>query len=427
MGKTITYAYDVGGNITAKTEYAYTTGIPVSVIKTYNYAYDSTWKDKLISYDGKTITYDAIGNPLTYDGWTFTWDGGRQLAGLSRTGQTITYKYNDAGIRTEKTVNGITTKYHLLGDKVTYETNNSQPGNGIYYTYDPSGKLISMSLSDTPDLFGEDGWISAFESGSMTGDASIAYAWIQVKGYREKALRLVSEPEIPGYWDDEFEVFVDPVISIPPVARSTALNLERNKKYVLEFDYWADVDNLPFKVDLYPDDLPETSITANTQVQHYRWEFEPSSYNMQNAAVRFFNDTEEEVTRTIIITNIKLYKLEDTTDTYYYIRNGQGDIIGLIDSNGTQVVSYTYDTWSRLLSISGPLASSVGFMNLHRYIPIQVHTNDNTRDTGTTKRPGRITCKAGTITLRGVGLLMHMLCLVKQGICWGIICLLIVK
>jgi len=29
----------------------------------------------------------------------------------------------------------------------------------------------------------------------------------------------------------------------------------------------------------------------------------------------------------------------------YYIRNAQGDIIGLIDSNGNKVVSYIYDTW----------------------------------------------------------------------------------
>ena len=38
----------------------------------YTYG-DANWKDKLTAYDGKPITYDAIGNPLTYDGYTFTW------------------------------------------------------------------------------------------------------------------------------------------------------------------------------------------------------------------------------------------------------------------------------------------------------------------------------------------------------------------
>ena len=30
----------------------------------------------------------------------------------------LTFKYNDSGIRTQKTVNGVTTKYTLNGDKV---------------------------------------------------------------------------------------------------------------------------------------------------------------------------------------------------------------------------------------------------------------------------------------------------------------------
>ena len=52
---------------------------------------------------------------------------------------------------------------------------------------------------------------------------------------------------------------------------------------------------------------------------------------------------------------------------YYYIRNAQSDIIGLIDSSGTQVVSYTYDTWGKLLSIDGTLKDTVGVKNPNRY------------------------------------------------------------
>ncbi len=38
------------------------------------------------------------------------------------------------------------TKYHLVGDKVTYESDGS---NEIYYAYDSSGSLISMNLNGT--------------------------------------------------------------------------------------------------------------------------------------------------------------------------------------------------------------------------------------------------------------------------------------
>lgn len=35
------------------------------------------WKDLMTSYNGQSITYDEIGNPLTYrDGMTMTWMGG---------------------------------------------------------------------------------------------------------------------------------------------------------------------------------------------------------------------------------------------------------------------------------------------------------------------------------------------------------------
>ncbi len=36
-----------------------------------------------------------------------------------------------------------------------------------------------------------------------------------------------------------------------------------------------------------------------------------------------------------------------------YLKNTLGDIIGIRDSNGTQVATYTYDAWGNILSMSG--------------------------------------------------------------------------
>jgi len=115
------YSYDAGGNIQTKEEYSYdgTTGLTLTDSISYSYT-DTNWKDKITSYNGKSISYDAIGNPLSYDGWSFTWEAGRQLASMSNaaTSTNLEFKYNDAGIRTEKKVNGVTTKYTLNGDTV---------------------------------------------------------------------------------------------------------------------------------------------------------------------------------------------------------------------------------------------------------------------------------------------------------------------
>ena len=52
---------------------------------------------------------------------------------------------------------------------------------------------------------------------------------------------------------------------------------------------------------------------------------------------------------------------------YYYIRNLQSDIIGILDNSGNQVVSYTYDSWGKLLSIEGSAKDTIGVQNPFRY------------------------------------------------------------
>ena len=52
---------------------------------------------------------------------------------------------------------------------------------------------------------------------------------------------------------------------------------------------------------------------------------------------------------------------------YYYIRDGLMSITGLVDANGTAVVNYFYDSWGRMLNITGSLAASLGKDNPYRF------------------------------------------------------------
>ena len=140
LGKTIIYSYDIGGNITKKIEKETSSGKETTINYTYG---DSNWKDKLTNFNGTEITYDAIGNPLTYGSWNYTWSQGRQLSTIKGNGYDISYKYDNEGIRSEKTVNGVTTKYHLVGGNVTYEDNGTDK---IYYTHSEDN-LMSMNLN----------------------------------------------------------------------------------------------------------------------------------------------------------------------------------------------------------------------------------------------------------------------------------------
>ena len=52
---------------------------------------------------------------------------------------------------------------------------------------------------------------------------------------------------------------------------------------------------------------------------------------------------------------------------YYYMRNGQNDIVGLMDNSGAVMVSYSYDAWGKSLTVSGTLATTLGQDNPFRY------------------------------------------------------------
>ena len=123
LNQTIKYTYDEGGNLTEKKIYPYTTGslsgVTATSTKAYSYG-NSTWKDLLTSYGGQTITYDGIGNPLSYLGYTLSWNG-RQLTKLSGKGVTASYKYDADGLRSYKKVGSVESTYQYLGDKLVYE------------------------------------------------------------------------------------------------------------------------------------------------------------------------------------------------------------------------------------------------------------------------------------------------------------------
>ena len=64
--------------------------------------------------------YDAIGNPLNDGTWTYSWEAGRRLAQMSKSGTTVQYQYDANGLRVGKIVNGTETTYTLHGKLLTH-------------------------------------------------------------------------------------------------------------------------------------------------------------------------------------------------------------------------------------------------------------------------------------------------------------------
>ena len=145
----VTEHYDRGGNILCKVKYAYTTGALGPVQQTIPYVYsDANWKDKLTSYNGQAITYDAIGNPLNDGTWTYEWQAGRQLKRMSKPGMSVEFKYDHNGLRTQKIVteNGVSTitNYTLLGKRITHMSTGNEH---LHFFYDKDNQPIKVNYN----------------------------------------------------------------------------------------------------------------------------------------------------------------------------------------------------------------------------------------------------------------------------------------
>ena len=152
-----TCSYDAGRNLTQCREAAYTTGGIAAYTggSTYSYATGTeedgvtpVWKDLLTSYNGNTITYDAIGNPLNWGTsiTNMTWNNGRRLTSLKNGASVIQYGYDESGLRTRKYTGTYTVFDRDASGNLVFETRNNGT-NHLYYYYDANGSISSISYN----------------------------------------------------------------------------------------------------------------------------------------------------------------------------------------------------------------------------------------------------------------------------------------
>ena len=151
-----TYTYDNAGNIVQIAKKDTTAGsgggiiikakpgLPTIQTVYTDFGYTNTeWGDLLTSFNGVTITYDSIGNPLSYyngSNYSFTWQG-RQLVGAVKGTSTMSFAYDADGLRTSKTVNGVTTNYYYTAGLLLAE---ETPAGITVYIYDAYGSPIGF-------------------------------------------------------------------------------------------------------------------------------------------------------------------------------------------------------------------------------------------------------------------------------------------
>ena len=140
----------------------------------------------------------GIGNPLSYyNGYSFTWQYGRELATANNGSNSISYKYNTDGIRVSKVVNGILHEYTLDGTTIVREviytgsTNSYAIDEDLRYFYDANGYLSTI---DRLQYDGSSSYTRTkyFAKTNLQGDVLALYTYsgstaTQVASYRYDA------------------------------------------------------------------------------------------------------------------------------------------------------------------------------------------------------------------------------------------------
>ena len=137
IDKTIQYAYNGIGNIESVTT-TYSSGSTST--QSFTHGNTATTPDRLTKFGTKSITYNSMGCPVSYNGKTYTWSKGKldsfgtaPSLSFDDPFERYRYTYNAKGQRTLKSYS-YTPGAHALVDYLTDKTS--------MFTYDNAGRLI---------------------------------------------------------------------------------------------------------------------------------------------------------------------------------------------------------------------------------------------------------------------------------------------
>ena len=208
--RTLIMSYTGNNNILAKKYYAGNQPLNVSGTpqEAYEYSYDTSWKDKLISVvkkvngttvDTQNFVYSSnfMGNPSQIGSKTLTWKGRR----LTDVNSNIQYAYNEEGIRTSKTVDSIITTYELNGSNIVAET---KDGVTTKYIYNERGLLVGFEYLNKVYYYVRDLLGTIIEVVDENGNVMVSYKYDAWGNIIDKSVTNV-------IIDEERELTVDDV------------------------------------------------------------------------------------------------------------------------------------------------------------------------------------------------------------------------
>ena len=361
-GTTWLYTYDRGGNILSKSYYSYTTGTPGVAHDTILYSYtDNNWKDKLTAYDGQTITYDAIGNPLNDGRRRYEWQAGRQLKKV----------YVKADLK-EGTKPGVDEQSGTVL-KIAWSNGNLLDGE---VTSTQASAIVTRNGVDVTEEYAASAFAWKRDSGNAEADAAWNAAHAGKKAISLTTADLNGDVKItctltgngPSYGsiavDEDMDAThtrgtLDANDTFQIVNGELKVTTSRGNVYALED---GNVKGAGAKLNgsitaesklfaSQPEDMVEFSYDHNglrtqKKVTKADGTVETTDYVLHGKLVTHLTRGSDEM-HFFYDAQSKPAMVEFNGAVYSYIHNLQGDVVGIVDSAGSLVVEYKYDAWGK--------------------------------------------------------------------------------
>ncbi|MBE6649615.1 MAG: hypothetical protein E7614_08905 [Ruminococcaceae bacterium] len=386
--RTYYYTYDLNGSIIGTREVY--TGTGAEIIRTEN-TYDEFGRTDSISYiyDGSTYTY------------TFEYDENSTLNQVSLPSGTILYYTHDQYDRLDskeiKTADGTSVykeSYEYLvkdGGYITNYISSIRYGNSTtdveHYTYNDLGNILTVSVGSELKLsYVYDDANQLIRENNKYANATYVYEYDRygnitskkTYAYTTGTLGAVTNTVTYTYGDESWGDLLTNYNGT-----SITYDAAGNPQNWRNADTIQWLENAGKQMSLFYND--------DEGIYTYEYNFDgirtkKTVYGKVGISISLTYEAEYILNGTSIIQEKRTYGDESVVildflyddsgvilgvkyngTTYYYRKNLQGDITGIVNSSGTVVVSYTYDAWGTPVSITGSMASTLGEINPIRY------------------------------------------------------------
>lgn len=325
----VKYKYDVNDNI-IENKYILN---DISNITTNTYNDDDLLTE--VEFENKKIKY-------SYDSL------GRLIKGSINDSYDINYNYSGNGKNTSMMVKKIDIgicEYTYKYDKMNNITHIYVNDNLICkYYYDSYNQLLKEI---------------DFESGIIT-----KYNYDQVGNILSKCMYKLETLNFIGKdtykysncdWEDQLTKFNDKVITYDEIGNPLTIGNEISLNWVngRELESYNNNTNLiKFKYNI--DGIRTSKIVNNIETKYY----------LEGTNI-IFEKTEDDILFFLYNDIDELYGFKYNNNVYYYLKNIQNDIVGILDNNYNLVAKYKYDAWGKIMTITDMNGNDVLGNNTH--------------------------------------------------------------